>query len=100
VFSSLASKRMGARLILKSSIAGSLSFSWAGSVFSCVVAEGPHVPDELLADLLRVLHHPLVVHLLPRLRDVGILDVGDEQIGGQRDQSELGEERPPNGPIE
>ena len=38
-----------------------------------VAVEGPHVPDQLLADLLRVLHHPLVVHLLARLRDVGIL---------------------------
>ena len=38
-----------------------------------MLAEGAHVPDELLADLLRVLHHPLVVHLLARLGDVGIL---------------------------
>ena len=43
-----------------------------------MVANGSHVPDELLADLLRVLHHPLVVHLLPRLRDVGILQSQDE----------------------
>ena len=36
-------------------------------------SQGLDVPDQLLADLLRVLHHPLVVHLLARLRDVGIL---------------------------
>ena len=38
-----------------------------------MLAEGADVPNKLLADLLRVLHHPLVVHLLARLRDVGIL---------------------------
>ena len=49
---------------------------WAGSVLSSMAAEGADVPDELLADLLRVLHHPLVVHLLARLGDVGILQSG------------------------
>ena len=44
----------------------------------CVVTNGRHVPDELLADLLRVLHHPLVVDLLTRLRNVGILQSQDE----------------------
>ena len=45
-----------------------------------MAVEGPHVPDQLLADLLRVLHHPLVVHLLARLRDVGILQNQDEKF--------------------
>ena len=45
----------------------------AGALVCSMLAEGAHVPDELLADLLRVLHHPLVVHLLARLGDVGIL---------------------------
>ena len=45
----------------------------AGPIFSSLLAKGPHVPDQLLADLLCVLHHPLVVNLLARLRDVGIL---------------------------
>ena len=45
-------------------------------MLSSVAAEGADVPDELLADLLRVLHHPLVVHLLARLGDVGILQSG------------------------
>ena len=45
-----------------------------------VAVEGPHVPDQLLADLLRVLHHPLVVNLLARLRDVGILQSQDKRF--------------------
>ena len=56
-----------------------------------------YIPDQLLAHLVAVVHHPLVVLHLTVLGDLGILYGGDEEGAGETHEAQLSEEWASNG---